>query len=530
MWLRQACSVLLALSVLFAAAPVSAEGQLALYRDGQIIGTLSTVERGSHTMVDAGAMAKLLGAQSSEKNDTLVIMHGRSKLQLVLNAAAAWLGVELLPMASPAVKEGDAWLLDSRSALKLFNGLLERGGSTPSLQWKESAADAGSPIPPAGTKPPTATQPPKAEERPTPLPKGGSSAASLPVLRALRWGGDDGTYRVVFDLSGPGEPIIQRSAGKFSLQFALPAPATPFESPADEIEITATTSDDRLTVELASSLPLKEVITLEGPRRIVLDYVRASTSTPDPAPRGEEPPRTPGKETRTAPKRNTKRIVVIDPGHGGKDPGAVANGIREKDINLAVSKYLLQRLEKMGYDARLTRSTDVYLTLQERTDLAHEWNADAFVSMHVNALPPGRHATGMEIYLMALPTDKDAMQLAKIENAELAEGNGDAAKAADKRTQTLLNILGNMQQNAKITESTDFAEYLFNAGKGGGIQMRRVAQAPFFVLRGASMPAVLVEMGFLTEKKEARLLAAKAYQERMATAIAAGIEKYLTNN
>lgn len=460
-------------------------------------------------MVGAAEMANLLGAQSSEKSDTLVITHGKSKLQLVLNAAAAWLGVELLPMASPAVKEGGVWLLDSRSALKLFNGLLERGGSTPSLQWKEDRAGGGSPVPSTGTKPP---------------------AAALPVLRALRWGGDDKTHRVVFNLSGPGDPTIRQSAGKFSVQFALPAPVLPFESPTDEIGVTATTSDDRLTVELISSLPLKEVLSLEGPRRIVLDYVKTAAPTPDPAPRAEEPPRAPAKETYADPKRNAKRIVVIDPGHGGKDPGAVANGIREKDINLAVSKYLLERLEKRGYDARLTRSTDVYLTLQERTDLAHEWNADVFVSMHVNALPPGRHATGMEIYLMALPTDKDAMQLAKRENAELAEGNGDAAKAADKRTQMLLSILGNMQQNAKITESTDFAEYLFNAGKGGGIQMRRVAQAPFYVLRGAAMPAVLVEMGFLTEKKEAKLLATKAYQEKMATSIAAGIEKYLTNN
>jgi len=151
------------------------------------------------------------------------------------------------------------------------------------------------------------------------------------------------------------------------------------------------------------------------------------------------------------------------------------------------------------------------------------------MSIHANALPPGRHATGMEIYLMALPTDKDAMQLALIENREIAGGNGDTAKAADKKTKMLLNILGNMQQNAKINESTGFAEYLFKYGKAGGIKMRRVAQAPFFVLRGAAMPAVLIETGFLTEKSEARLLNDKKDQDKNTESTTRGIVDYLKN-
>ncbi|HOO86959.1 MAG TPA: N-acetylmuramoyl-L-alanine amidase, partial [Synergistales bacterium] len=116
------------------------------------------------------------------------------------------------------------------------------------------------------------------------------------------------------------------------------------------------------------------------------------------------------------------------------------------------------------------------------------------------------------------------------ENRELAEDNGDSTKAADKRTQTLLAILGNMQQNAKISESTGFAEYLFNGGKAGGLKMRRVAQAPFYVLRGAAMPAVLVELGFLTDRQEAKLLADKSYQRKMADALAGGIREYLKKN
>ncbi|MEA4881590.1 MAG: N-acetylmuramoyl-L-alanine amidase, partial [Synergistaceae bacterium] len=180
-----------------------------------------------------------------------------------------------------------------------------------------------------------------------------------------------------------------------------------------------------------------------------------------------------------------------------------------------------------GIDVRLTRNSDVYLTLKERTNLANQWNAEVFISIHANALPKGRHATGMEIYLMALPTDKDAMQLALIENRDMAEGNGDTSKAADSRTKMLLNILGNMQQNAKISESTGFAEHLFAAGQKGKIKMRRVAQAPFFVLRGAAMPSVLIETGFLTEKSEARMLSDGTYQNRMADSLAEGIAGFL---
>jgi N-acetylmuramoyl-L-alanine amidase len=175
----------------------------------------------------------------------------------------------------------------------------------------------------------------------------------------------------------------------------------------------------------------------------------------------------------------------------------------------------------------LTRRGDTYLKLSERTDIAMRRNADLFVSLHCNALPAGRHAKGVEIYLMALPTDKDAMELARIENREIINGSVESDKAVDKRTEMLLKILGDMQQNVKIQESTDFAEALFSAGKKAGLNMRRVAQAPFYVLRGAAMPSVLIEMGFLTEKSEASLLKNAAYQKKLAASISAGIMEYL---
>jgi N-acetylmuramoyl-L-alanine amidase len=275
---------------------------------------------------------------------------------------------------------------------------------------------------------------------------------------------------------------------------------------------------------------------LENPQRYVVDFydpqplksqAPSLVLAEEVKPEAEEPRSPQTVVPAVSPHDDGKCVVVIDPGHGGKDPGAVANGLREKDINLKVGRYLFDILKSKGIQPVLTRSTDVYLKLSDRTDIAMKRNADLFVSLHCNALPAGRHARGVEIYLMALPTDEHAMELARIENKELTNGGTEAAEAAEKRTQMLLKILGDMQQNAKIQESTGFAEALFTAGKRGGLPMRRVAQAPFYVLRGASMPSVLIEMGFLTEASEAAQLKRSDYQKKLASFIARGVMEYL---
>ena len=221
------------------------------------------------------------------------------------------------------------------------------------------------------------------------------------------------------------------------------------------------------------------------------------------------------------------KLIVIDPGHGGKDPGARGNDIIEKDINLAIGLALGRILRSAGYNVIMTRATDVYLTLQERTDIANNAEADLFVSVHVNALPKKNSMSGFEIYIMALPTDKDALELAKIENREYIEGKGYDVENVDSRTELLLKILGDMQQNNKISESSNFAGVLFNAGKRAGLPMRRIAQAPFFVIRGSGMPAVLLETGYLTNANEAKNLADPVYQNKIAQAMANGIANYL---
>jgi N-acetylmuramoyl-L-alanine amidase len=131
---------------------------------------------------------------------------------------------------------------------------------------------------------------------------------------------------------------------------------------------------------------------------------------------------------------------------------------------------------------------------------------------------------------MAQHTDRDALNLAIIENREIsgeAQSSADVNAAADKRTQLLLKILGDMQQSDKINESTTLAEHLYDKMRSAKFSIRKVRQAPFFVLRGAGMPAVLVEMGYITEASDAKQLSSAPYRKRMMDSLAAGIFNYL---
>ena len=225
-------------------------------------------------------------------------------------------------------------------------------------------------------------------------------------------------------------------------------------------------------------------------------------------------------------------IVVLDAGHGGHDPGAVANGIREKDINLKAALQLGEMLKTYGIDVRYTRKTDVYLKLGERTAFANDNKANVFVSIHCNAMPKGKAAAGLEFYIMAPPSDKDAMQLAIYENKEISGGaeTPQDVQRADQKTRLLLKILGDMQQNDKINESTSLTEVLHSSANSSGLPMRKVRQAPFYVLRGAGMPSVLIEMGYLTDRAEAKKLNTASYREVLCRSFAKGIVTYINEH
>ena len=220
--------------------------------------------------------------------------------------------------------------------------------------------------------------------------------------------------------------------------------------------------------------------------------------------------------------------VVIDPGHGGHDPGArdASGRIAEKDLALAISLLLAHALEARGVSVAMTRQTDTFLTLPERTRLADRDDADLFVSIHLNSSPNPR-TSGIEVYYLNNTTDRAALRLAKIENGA-ANGYGAQARA------NLNYILSDLRQNYKAGESASLARMIdshtvaeLNNAFELEVNPLGAKMGPFYVLVGAHMPAVLVECGFLSNPAEAARMAQAAYQERLADGIAAAVVHYL---
>lgn len=227
--------------------------------------------------------------------------------------------------------------------------------------------------------------------------------------------------------------------------------------------------------------------------------------------------------------RPVKRIF-LDPGHGGEDSGTKHGTLKEKDIVLKFSTLAADELRRRGFTVSFSRTRDVFLPLDIRTKIAEKWKADVFISLHVNSSPaPGAHGT--ETYILSQEaTDAEARRLALLENS-IAE----KAKASDGAVQ---DILWDMEQTAYLQDSAYLASYLQGAivdnAKAllaqkklpGDWKNRGVLQAPFYVLNRAPMPAILVELGYLSNDRDRKLLSQKFFQESLAKALAEGVKKY----
>lgn len=225
-------------------------------------------------------------------------------------------------------------------------------------------------------------------------------------------------------------------------------------------------------------------------------------------------------------KRARSFVIVIDPGHGGEDPGATGRRhTREKDVVLAVSKRLSRLINgEIGMQARLTRDRDYYVSLRGRIDIAVREKADLFVSVHADAAKR-RSAMGASVYILSNKgaTSEIARQLARRENAsDLAGG----VQLKDREVSVREMIL-DMEIDWKIRESRDFASaVLKELGMIGPLHSRKVHQAGFVVLKAIEIPAILVEMGYITNDQEEQKLANSLHQERLAAAIFRGIKEY----
>ncbi len=217
--------------------------------------------------------------------------------------------------------------------------------------------------------------------------------------------------------------------------------------------------------------------------------------------------------------------IVIDPGHGGRDPGAIANGLKEKDIVLKLARKLRDYLvQSLGCEVVLTRDSDRYISLEERTAIANGNNADLFLSLHVNAHPRPT-VNGLETYFLNLSSNPEAMRVAAFENS-----------TSELQMSDLQDVLSDIMKNSKIDESARLAHNVHAslitglAESGLAHKDLGVKQAPFYVLIGAEMPAILIEIAFISNADEAIKLTDDGFLNSSAANIVRGIRSYIDAN
>ncbi len=337
--------------------------------------------------------------------------------------------------------------------------------------------------------------------------------------------------RVVVDLSRnpayrvrtlPADPAAGRPARLFvDLTPARIGPGCPRCTPVGDgvIRQVRAAQHDRDTVRVVLDLEgpvMHRVFPLEGPPRLVLDVF-------------SRPAGSPGRDVVAEILRKDSRPpsadlrIVIDPGHGGRDPGAIGpGGLREKDVTLAIARELAQLLRKrLGCRVRLTRDRDRYLSLEQRTAIANAFGADLFISIHANA-SRSRRAQGVETYYLSRASDRAARRLAARENMGREE---DLAE--------MEHILADVVLAAKVEDSRRLARMIQESVVAelsrtyGPVRDLGVKRGPFYVLAGAVMPSVLVETAFITHPREGRRLADRRYRRRLAEALAAGVERFV---
>ena len=213
--------------------------------------------------------------------------------------------------------------------------------------------------------------------------------------------------------------------------------------------------------------------------------------------------------------------IVLDPGHGGHDPGARGNGINEAELVLDVAQRLRRLLEKQpGVEVAMTRDADVFIPLEERTAFANRQGADLFLSIHANASVNNR-ARGVETYYLNFASNPEAEAVAARENS-----------ASARSMHNLPDIVRAIALNNKIDESRDFASMVQRSmvrrlsARNRQLRDLGVKQAPFVVLIGAGMPSVLAEISFITNKQEGQLLKTGAYRQQIAEALLDAVVRY----
>jgi N-acetylmuramoyl-L-alanine amidase len=368
---------------------------------------------------------------------------------------------------------------------------------------------------PAAT-PPAADPGEQPAERPAEPPVAGPDPPRPPTRTAgieLRHRSYPTHTRIVLETEATLEPRVVETATGVTVSFPGVSPRgwnetrTVRDGLVSTVQLAEARGAAALVVGLERPAAARKVYRLEEPPRLVIEFHRQAA--PAASPPSAEPIRT----------------VVIDPGHGGQDTGAVGpGGLQEKALTLDVARRLAALLqEDLGVRVVLTRTRDQYVALRERTGFANREKADLFVSIHANAAAAGA-ATGTETYFLSSEaTDGAARRAAEYENRVIALDAGPRGGGKD----VLRSILWDLAQSDFQQESSRAAEALqHQLDRALRLPSRGVKQAPFYVLGGAAMPAVLVEIGFITNPQEESRLRDDGYRDRIARALAAGLATY----
>jgi len=277
----------------------------------------------------------------------------------------------------------------------------------------------------------------------------------------------------------------------------------------------------RLVFELNNNANIKRKFALEptGAQRnwrLVIDLsTQGISSNPKPA----------ANAATYKPNPHRKKIVVLDPGHGGKDPGAIGRSYKtyEKNVTLSMGKELRKQLEAKGFKVYMTRSTDIFIPLRQRVAIARSYHADLFISLHADSTY-NRKAQGLSIYTLSeTASDKEAAALAERENkADIIDGMDFSDNSPE-----INDVLISLSQNDSRNKSSKFAAYVVN-------EMRRIVKlvtnthkfAGFAVLKAPDIPSVLVELGYLSNYNEEKYLRDPSYRKKLAVAIAKAVETY----
>jgi N-acetylmuramoyl-L-alanine amidase len=405
--------------------------------------------------------------------------------------------------------------------------------------------------------PPAAVAPPiQAASVPTAIvPKGLDplvpSAGKEARLTSIRFWSNPGYTRIVLDLSAnagyvsnflnadPIEnlpPRLYLDISPATLDSTLTAPTVVDDGLLRRIRTGAAEAGKvRVVLDLVSVGQYK-IFPLNDPYRVVIDIsgdqapelkplepaLQAAPAKTDEVARVLDQLPPPAAVMPVAPVMTGLRRIVVDAGHGGKDPGAIGpSGLREKDVTLSLARTIAGHLrEALGCEVVLTRDRDIFLPLEERTAIANKVGADLFISVHANAAP-NRQAYGIETYYLNFSKNDKAAAVAARENGTSLKEVGD-----------LELILFDLMANAKINESSRLAAEIQRsmvgrlAGQFDDVRDLGVRQGPFYVLLGATMPSVLVEAAFISHPREERRLASSSYQQQTAEAIAEAIKSY----